>query len=95
MSTRDKIDRVRTKLIDALSGVREELAKCQSGRPAVDSEHALQLMVDGLEKMLTSLETGERIEPPGLWYPISDHWPENEKLGDKIVDAELAYKQLK
>jgi hypothetical protein len=94
MSSTQPTESVRLKLIEALNGVNEELAKCCSAHTAVDSEETLRWMAAGLAAMLASLETGSRVKPPGFWHVISDGWPQANSLGDKIVDAELAYKRM-
>jgi hypothetical protein len=90
----EQIERVRTKLTNALNGVHNELAKCRRGQHAVDSEETLLWMAEGLGDMLESLDKNDLTSPPGFWHVISDGWPLKDELGDKIVDAEHAYKQL-
>lgn len=95
MSTVQQIDRVRTLLREALDGVRAELDKCRSGAPAVDSEEKLSWVASGLQEMLHGLDQADRPEAPGLWYVVTDTWPYKDPLGDKVVEAEHAYKRLK
>jgi hypothetical protein len=95
--TPQNIDRVRAQLKDALDGVQAELARCKSGETAVDTEERLKWMASGLVAMLLGLNNSkaDRPEAPGLWYPVTDTWPLNHVLGDKIIAAEGAYKRLR
>lgn len=94
MTSTPRIESVRLKLTEALNGVNAELAKCRAGHSAVDSEETLQWMAAGLAAMLASLGANTRAKPPGFWHVISDGWPQENSLGDIIVAAEFAYKQM-
>lgn len=58
------------------------------------SARELRLILRALERMIHGIDTGRPIEPPGFWRPITDTWPLDSKLGEKILNAELLYEKL-
>jgi hypothetical protein len=89
------------KIIKALNLLREALYAVQEAQAAWDispleftSQSELNHIASDLNRMIEALETGRRIETPGLWRVVTDTWPFTNQLAVKIVEAELAYQKL-
>ncbi|ADB18355.1 hypothetical protein Psta_3697 [Pirellula staleyi DSM 6068] len=95
MSTNQQVERVRSLLQEARSGVHAELAKCEAGQPAIDIERNLRWIASSLDEMIAALDRSERQPVPGLWHVVSDTWPHDDPLGSKIIDAEYSYERLR
>jgi hypothetical protein len=96
MNTNQEIERVRAMLQGAKKDVQAEVAKCEAGQTAVDSERNLRWIASSLDEMSASLDRTDRPEAPGLWRVVTDRWPlVNFPLSEKVLSAENAYKKLR
>lgn len=94
----DRTDKVAQQLTDALSAVRNEIAKAESGEETVDSVSQLQKVAGSLQTMLDALKQGampsREDRGMGVWRYVIDSWPYRSELRRKVVEAELAYDRL-
>lgn len=88
------IEKVRSKLSAALTGVEGYLADWPKAPKDFTTEAELQLFVGKLREMKSSLDQDENVPILGLWR-IMETWPHKNELRQIIVEAELAYERLK
>jgi len=94
MMNTTKAQKARELLMEAVALVEAELTSTQQGKPAVDSVETLNWVKGSLQAMIGSIDTGERIDPPGLWHVATDNWPYISNVRAKVIEAESAYEQL-
>jgi len=94
MTKAEQKEKVRQLLTEALTAVHEASTEWGENPPNFTSREELAHLHCKLAELRDSLENDISVEVPGLWRPIADTWPYTNKLGQKIVEAELAYERL-
>lgn len=84
---------VRKQLTEALIGVESYLSDLANSPNDFTNEAELKTFAAKIREMLRSLNTGDAIPIYGMWR-IMETWPYQNKLRQKIVEAELAYERL-
>ena len=82
----------------ALTAIQEEINLQNTGRESVSNLRQLSAFQQELKQMVNELETGE-LSPPnqrsrGIGRVITDSWPFGNVLGDLIIRAETAYRNV-
>ena len=83
----------------ALVELEQEIAKHECSAGTVSTPAELATFRKHLGKILEQLKR-DQIPPPtqrefGMGHAIADSWPLNSSLGDLLISAEQAYRELK
>ncbi|MHB1305796.1 MAG: hypothetical protein ACYDC1_09845 [Limisphaerales bacterium] len=97
--TNEKRDLLLQRIGEALVGIRQEIAKSESGKEALDGSRQLMFMESKLIEMTQVLQQEDwrciQRTKPGMARLVVDTWPMHEPLGDLISEIEYSYGRLK
>src|SRR5258705_12984419 len=88
-----RMKKVKALLSEALAGVEGYVNDWPKAPLDFTTEAELRRFAAKLREMKESLDEERAVEILGLWR-IMETWPHNNQLGEKIVEAELAYERL-
>lgn len=97
--TNEKRDLLLQRIGEALVGIRQEIAKSESGKQALDGRPQLMFMETKLVEMTQVLQHEDwrciQRTKPGMARLVVDTWPMHEPLGGLITEIEYLYGRLK